>query len=113
MAQVPLAKMSCGVSGLPEYCSDIWHVRLQPVIHASAGIDFVIRVMPVNFVPGRVMPGHERATTGRTDRAVHIKLSEQGSFLGQSIQVGCLQLSITVATQITPAEIIREYENKV
>ncbi len=69
--------------------------------------------MPVDRVPGRVMPGHHRRPAGRTDAAGHGELRERRSLCRQLVEVGSLEVLVPVTTQITPAPVIGKEKDHV
>ncbi len=71
------------------------------------------REVAVNAVPRRKVPRHHGGAAGRTDAARDGELTKLGAVRRELVEVGRLQIRMVVATQITPAPIVREDEDDV
>ena len=53
------------------------------------------------------------AAARRANGTVHIKLGEESSFFGETINVRRFQLRVSVTTEVAPAKVVRQNENKI
>ncbi len=113
MAQVPLAKHSSTISCLLKLTRQGGQIWVQEVSHASLAVALLGGKVSVQTVAGGKTPRHESRATRRTYGTRYVKLREQGTLPGQSIQIGCVERPIAVAAQIPPAQIIGQNEDDV
>jgi hypothetical protein len=67
----------------------------------------------MNAVTCGEMARHKGGSRGRTDRAIDIELCEQYAVSGEPIQIGCSDLLVSVAAQVTPAQVISKNKDKI
>ena len=69
--------------------------------------------MTVDSVVGGKATGKNGGTTGRADAGAHVELREQGAFGSESVEVGGVDVGMSVTAEISPAPIVRENEDDV
>ena len=69
--------------------------------------------IPSNLGMSQMFARHEHAPRGGTNRSSAVMLREAHAFARQSIDVGCEQFFLSVATEFTPAQIVGQDENNV
>ena len=108
----PIA-MAGAIPGLVKNARHGLRLRVQPVGHPVGLVVPVVREMAMDMVPGRVVSRHERRPARRTDRGAGVELLEPRTFLRQPVEVGRLQVGMTVASEVLPALVIGEEEDEV
>ena len=69
--------------------------------------------MPVDAMTRRILTREKGTAAGRADRAVHIEVRELCSSGGERIKIRCLDDLMSVAAEITPAQVIGQDEDDV
>ena len=100
--QVPFAEVGGRVAGLLEQSRQQRRLRVEPVGHPSRDIRLMFREVLMHSVACREVPRDDRGSAGRTDRVADVELLKVGPLLGKPIQVGCLDMRMTVTCQIVP-----------
>ena len=64
-------------------------------------------------MPRRILPCGNADPRRRADRGRNVKLFEERSFAGESINVLCFNICVAGATQIAKPHVIDQYENNI
>ena len=86
---------------------------MEPVRHASIGITAYRRKVAINVVTSGEVSGHHRRAARRTHTTGDGEPSEVRPFFRQPVNVRCPDIGMPVTAEITPAPVVRKYEQNV
>src|SRR5262249_42718482 len=113
IAQMPLSEVRRSIACLLQDAKQGHDTGVQPIRHSAGLVDLWSGKVSMDLVPSWKMAGGKSRTTRRADRIAHIKLGEERSLPGETIEVGCLDVAMSIAAEVTPAKVVGEYEDDV
>ena len=108
IGEVPLPIVRSGVARLLKHLRKSGNLGIKPVRHATFGIAGNPGKMAVDGITCGKVPRHHRGTTRGTNSAGHGEAMEIGAFFGKAVDIGRLDIRMSVTTKITPPPVISE-----
>lgn len=113
VGEMPFAIMGGGIPGLFKKTRQHGGLRVKPIGHVSFLVARNPGEVAIDVITGRKMAGHDGCTAWGTNPAGYREAMEVSSLLGQPVDIGRLEVRMSMTAQVSPTPVIRKDENDI